>query len=390
MSDDDSPRRDRSPMRDDENDDHDRRGSRNNAKGRDSRSGGGGGGGRRATVERRIYISNIPYETRWQDVKDLFVKEVGEVTYVNLFKDERGKARGCGIIEFSTEDAARDAVDKMHRYKLNGREIVVKEDTDRERDRYGYIVKDGSGVGRIGGGAGGVGGGNIGGGMIHNRIRSEAMDDPSSKFGNTYGLNVQFLRSLGIDGPLVSRVFVANLDYKVDERKLESVFKLAGKVCNAEIHRDKEGNSRGYGTVEFEHPVEAVQAISMFRDQILFERKMSVRMDSTAMREEAEGIPNKLPVGLKGIGMGLGSGGAPLKNIQRECSNSSSNNNVAANALSGLIGGGLGGGGLGNLGGLGGGLGLGGINAAALSGSGVGLGGGLGSGGGLGGLQPWK
>ena len=35
--------------------------------------------------------------------------------------------------------------------------------------------------------------------------------DPASKYGNTYGLNVQFLESLGIDGPLVSKVFVANV-----------------------------------------------------------------------------------------------------------------------------------------------------------------------------------
>lgn len=33
----------------------------------------------------------------------------------------------------------------------------------------------------------------------------------SSGFGNTYGLSTQFLESLGIDGPLHTRVFVANV-----------------------------------------------------------------------------------------------------------------------------------------------------------------------------------
>lgn len=51
------------------------------------------------------------------------------------------------------------------------------------------------------------------------------------------------------------------MDYKVDEKKLREVFKLAGKVANAEISVDKEGKSRGFGVVEYEHPVEAVQAI---------------------------------------------------------------------------------------------------------------------------------
>lgn len=48
----------------------------------------------------------------------------------------------------------------------------------------------------------GVGGGGGGGGG-------------DNKFGNTYGLSTQFLESLGINGPLVTRVFVANVSTSV-------------------------------------------------------------------------------------------------------------------------------------------------------------------------------
>jgi hypothetical protein len=62
----------------------------------------------------------------------------------------------------------------------------------------------------------------------------------SSRFGNqTYGLSPQFLDSLGIDGPLHNRLFVANLAYSVDEKKLREVFRLAGRVVTAELNRDK-------------------------------------------------------------------------------------------------------------------------------------------------------
>ena len=47
-------------------------------------TGGGGGGGRRAPAERRVYVSNIPYEYKWQDLKDLFRKE-GKVEFAVLF-----------------------------------------------------------------------------------------------------------------------------------------------------------------------------------------------------------------------------------------------------------------------------------------------------------------
>jgi RNA recognition motif-containing protein len=55
--------------------------------------------------------------------------------------------------------------------------------------------------------------------------------------------------------------FPPQLDYKVDEKKLKEVFRLAGKVVSAELSLDKEGKSRGFGVIEYEHPVEAVQAI---------------------------------------------------------------------------------------------------------------------------------
>lgn len=122
---------------------------------------------------KRIYVSNIPYEFRWQDLKDLFRRVVGTVEFVELFKDENDKPRGCGIVEFKDPDSVQKALDKMNRYELSGREIVVKEDHGEERDVYGRIasnVKVGSGGGGGGGsanlsmsssrGGGGGGGGN--------------------------------------------------------------------------------------------------------------------------------------------------------------------------------------------------------------------------------------
>ena len=47
--------------------------------------GGGGGGSRRAPPERRIFVSNIPFEMKWQEVKDLFREKVGDVDFVKLF-----------------------------------------------------------------------------------------------------------------------------------------------------------------------------------------------------------------------------------------------------------------------------------------------------------------
>ena len=46
----------------------------------------GGGGRPRAALDRRVFVNNLPFEAKWQDVKDLFRKEVGEVAYVKVYE----------------------------------------------------------------------------------------------------------------------------------------------------------------------------------------------------------------------------------------------------------------------------------------------------------------
>lgn len=58
---------------------------------------------------------------------NFFLLPVGEVAYVELFHDENDKPRGCGIVEFESADSVKKAVEKMHRYDLKGRKLVVKE-----------------------------------------------------------------------------------------------------------------------------------------------------------------------------------------------------------------------------------------------------------------------
>lgn len=52
---------------------------------------------------------------------------VGEVAYVELFTDEKNKPRGCGIVEFDKAENVQLAIEKMHRFELKGRKLVVRE-----------------------------------------------------------------------------------------------------------------------------------------------------------------------------------------------------------------------------------------------------------------------
>lgn len=73
-----------------------------------------------------------------------------------------------------------------------------------------------------GGGSGGNSGVGGNGGDIRNNIRMPVSDD--FQWDNTYGLSPQFLESLNIRGPLINRIFVANV-------KVKYFFKYFGIYC---------------------------------------------------------------------------------------------------------------------------------------------------------------
>ncbi|XP_058485283.1 myelin expression factor 2 [Solea solea] len=265
----------------------------------------------------RVFISNIPYDMKWQAIKDLMREKVGEVTYVELFKDAEGKSRGCGVVEFKDEEFVKKAVSTMNKHDLNGRPLSIKEDPDGEHAR--RVLQ------RIGGGPRG----NRGQDMMPG-----GMNLPPS-IANNPNIPPEIIHALQA-GRLGTTVFVANLDFKVSWKKLKEVFAMAGVVKRADVKEDKDGKSRGMGTVTFDQSLEAVQAISMFNGQMLFDRQMHVKMDDKSLPpddfHQVEKTP-QLPRGLGGIGMGLGPGGQPIN----------------ANRLSGGGAGGGGGGGMGSM-----------------------------------------
>nr|XP_020645782.1 myelin expression factor 2 isoform X2 [Pogona vitticeps] len=260
------------------------------------------GSGEKKTLNRnRVFISNIPYDMKWQSIKDLMREKVGEVTYVELFKDAEGKSRGCGVVEFKDEEFVKKALETMNKYDLNGRPLNIKEDSDGEHGR--RALQRGSGPYTGGHGP---------------DIAPGLMNLPPSILNNR-NIPPELISNLQA-GRLGSTIFVANLDFKVGWKKLKEVFSIAGTVKRADIKEDKDGKSRGMGTVTFEQPIEAVQAISMFNGQFLFDRPMHVKMDDKSIPHDdfrvADSKTPQLPRGLGGIGMGLGPGGQPISATQ--------------------------------------------------------------------------
>ncbi|XP_026160781.1 heterogeneous nuclear ribonucleoprotein M isoform X2 [Mastacembelus armatus] len=304
-----------------------------------------GGGGRyepygNANKRYRVFVSNIPYDVKWQALKDLMKEKVGEVTYVEHLMDAEGKSRGCAVVEFRTEELMKKAVEKVNKHNFNGRPLKVKEDPD------GVIAQREINKAQGGGPPGGHGGMGGMGGMDRMNMDRMNMDRMGpGPIGHMVNIPPSLMNNPNIPNEIIhglqagrigSTVFVANLDYKVGWKKLKEVFSMAGMVVRADILEDKDGKSRGMGTVTFDMPIEAVQAVSMFNGQLLFNRVMHVKLDEKSLPKDF-GPPDRaasLPRGLSGVGLGLGPGGQPIDATQ----------------LNRGGGGGGGGGGMGNMG----------------------------------------
>lgn len=72
----------------------------------------------------RLYVGNIHFSITEQDLQNVF-EPFGELEFVQLQKDDNGRSRGYGFVQFREADQAREALEKMNGFDLAGRAIRV-------------------------------------------------------------------------------------------------------------------------------------------------------------------------------------------------------------------------------------------------------------------------
>ena len=80
------------------------RGNRRWGKGDDRRGSGdfeqdGNYGDQRQNDGRRLFVSNLTFETQWKYLKD-HMRQAGDVVRADIFEDDRGRSRGIGYVQF--------------------------------------------------------------------------------------------------------------------------------------------------------------------------------------------------------------------------------------------------------------------------------------------------
>eukprot|EP00891_Asterochloris_glomerata_P003571 jgi/Astpho2/3571/Aster-06479 len=188
-------------------------------------------------IGKRVFVSNLAWKSSWQDLKDRF-REVGEVRYANVMRDESGRSKGWGIVEFETPEEAVSAVNTFNGTDLAGRKIMVREDRE-DRDVKQYNRENGI----------------------------ETPPVPSYEEGP---------RSSGL------QVVVQGLPWKYTWKELKPLFEDCGPIARADVMFGRDGRSRGYGTLLFETKEAAQEAINKHHGTDLEGRTLTVKLDKYA------------------------------------------------------------------------------------------------------------
>lgn len=111
----------------------------------------------------KLYVGNLAYSVRDQDLQDAFA-EYGAVASAKVMMDrETGRSKGFGFVEMANAEVAQAAITALHGMSVDGRSIVVNLARPREATggAGGYSANGYGGNKRsdVGYGSGGYGGG---------------------------------------------------------------------------------------------------------------------------------------------------------------------------------------------------------------------------------------
>jgi RNA recognition motif-containing protein len=110
-------------------------------------------------METKIYVGNLSYDTKEDDLRELFA-QAGTVASVALIKDrDTGQSKGFAFIEMSNQSEAEKAIQMFNEYTLANRPLKVNLARPKEERSFGGGYGDrrggpGGGYNRSGPGGG--------------------------------------------------------------------------------------------------------------------------------------------------------------------------------------------------------------------------------------------
>ncbi|KAH8884612.1 polyadenylate binding protein [Thozetella sp. PMI_491] len=151
-----------------------------------------------------VYVKNINPEATDDQFRELF-ERYGDITSSSLARDNEGKSRGFGFVNFTTHESAAKAVDELHNKEFHGQDLYVGR-AQKKHEREEELRKS------------------------YEAARLE-------KANKYQGVNL----------------YIKNLDDEIDDEKLRQMFAEYGPITSAKVMRE---GSPGSGEDDLEEPRE--------------------------------------------------------------------------------------------------------------------------------------
>ncbi|XP_017697610.2 polyadenylate-binding protein 2-like [Phoenix dactylifera] len=174
-----------------------------------------------------VFIKNLDHTIDNKSLHDIFVS-FGAILSCKVATDFNGQSKGYGFVQFEHEDAARKAIGQLNGMLINEKQVYV-----------GFFIR--------------------------RQEREPANGSP--KFFNVY---------------------VKNLPEKYTDDDLKSEFEASGEITSAVVVKDENGNSRGFGFVNFKDSKAAASAVEKFNGKALNDKVLYVGKAQKKSEREAE------------------------------------------------------------------------------------------------------
>ncbi|KAJ2492943.1 Protein phosphatase PP2A regulatory subunit B [Coemansia sp. RSA 2050] len=176
-----------------------------------------------------VYIKNLDTEVDEAALSELF-SSCGVITSAVIQREEDGKSRGFGFVNFEDHEAARKAVEELHETEFRGQKLFVSR-AQKKLER-------------------------------SEELRNQHEQAKQEKLSKYQGVNL----------------YIKNFDEDVDDDKLRQEFAPYGVITSAKVMHDEKGASRGFGFVCFTAPEEANKAITEMNGRILGSKPLYVAL----------------------------------------------------------------------------------------------------------------
>ncbi|KAG9025234.1 hypothetical protein FRB95_010394, partial [Tulasnella sp. JGI-2019a] len=282
----------------------------------------------------QLFVGNLPYRVRWQDLKDLF-RKAGTVLRADVSLGPDNRSRGYGTVLLGTAEDAGRAIDMFNGYSWQTRILEVRADRmPPEYDincpfpannsnqnstamsagnsqihtplgvspfppppslsQHASFTLDPSVDYRLAGVGVGVGGVGMASALSSSSLSnvltaadlvsnglSSSMSGGSISISRSASRNAMYDPSAvgGGSGSGSKSIFVGNLPFQCQWQDLKDLFRQVGPVVRADVALGPDGRSRGFGTVLFQSESDADKAVTLFHGYEYNNRALKVHHD---------------------------------------------------------------------------------------------------------------